>query len=418
MNRLIACLSLALALGGSAPGQPTDPQRAVQLFDALALGSQATITPEEIAAAEQRINETQGTDPELAVTLLTSLANQDALSDPMRELAGQIAQNPMLDLSMRRQALTAMGELGPEITPVTTPDEQAVGMITPGVSIMPYLTAQLLADPELGAMAQSVFYPPRIFAYRVDVEPPLRDGCTIIIHGTLLPGIGGRGWWQPGGGFEESLNDWVGNVWRIVADGGTRTHEFEPFAWEAGRPTSDSIRAGGTAIAESLEKVLIHAPPPIDIIAHSHGANVVVIALADVLAEHPELRVRRLIFLAAPHIHSDGRLIHWPQSPDHPLYGCYDQIINIYAPEDRVATTIAASFAWGDATRDLRDFDIPRTTDISVETSVGFINAHSVLHSNDMANRIGSALCGEIPWETSSFPPITDARDVGEELFP
>jgi hypothetical protein len=418
MHRLIACLSLALALGGTAPTQPTDPQRAMQLFDALSLGSQLTIAPEEITTAEQRITETQGTDPELAVTLLTSLADQDALSDPMRELAGQIAFNSMLDVSVRRQALTAMGALGSEITPMATPDDEATGMITPGVSIMPILAGQLLADPELGAMAQSVFYPPRIFAYRADVEPPLRDGCTIIIHGTLIRGIGGRGWWRAGGGFNETLNGRVGSVWRLVADGGARTFEFEPFAWESGTPSAGNIQEGGAAIAESLEKILTHAPPPIDIIAHSHGANVVVLALAEVLAEHPDLRVRNLIFLAAPHIHSDNRLTHWPQSPDHPLYDCYDQIINIYAPEDRVATTIAATFAWGDATRDLRGFDIPRATDISVETSVGFINAHSVLHSNDMADQIGAALCGEIPWESSSFPPITDSRDVGEELLP
>ena len=56
---------------------------------------------------------------------------------------------------------------------------------------------------------------------------------------------------------------------------------------------------------------------------------------------------------------------------------------------------------------------IPRAIDIQIQTDVGGSDAHHVLHSNVMGTQLGQALNGEIAWEDSSFPELTDEDDKG-----
>lgn len=256
------------------------------------------------------------------------------------------------------------------------------------------------------------------------LDPPTSErtplnGCTLVIHGSFSTETV-EDWWRRSGGFLQHLDREVGNVWRIVDDGGERVITLYPFSWPSLRPTGEMLTKLGSQVADNLRDIARNDPPPIDIIAHSHGGNVIVHALAEVAAElqrNPEIpvvHVRHLIFLGTPHIVRHERLRHWPDDPEHPFYSIYDRVINLYTEEDIVAGPIAAALTRGKSERELEPLDVPRATDILIRTDVGVHRAHRALHSNAMARRLGRALRGEIPWTPDSFPAITDKTDDGE----
>jgi hypothetical protein len=245
------------------------------------------------------------------------------------------------------------------------------------------------------------------------------SGCTIVIPGTFSTETS-EVWWRLDGGFVEHLDEEVGTVWRIVDPRENRVIHLTPFAWASFRPRGRDLPEAGLALARNLEALASNRPPSVDIIAHSHGGNVLVHALTKVAEDRrddpnlPPLPVRTVVFLSTPHIVLDGQLRNWPSDLDHPLYAMCDQIINLYSEEDMISGAIASAVTRGEANRLLEPFDIPRATDIEVRTDVGPAQSHRVLHSNAMAHLLGKALRGELPWDSASFPRITDGDDHGE----
>jgi len=253
----------------------------------------------------------------------------------------------------------------------------------------------------------------------VEALPPVGpdDGLTMIFHGSFSSESLDDKWWHPTGGFSTHLNDEVGNVWTI-RDRGRVIHLY-PTSWPSMRPTSANLARAGALLAHTFRAIAEDNPPPVDIIAHSHGGNVVLYALAEIAEEQANdpslspLHVRNLVFLATPHIVRSEQLRHWPNDIEHPLFDMYDQVVNIYTEEDFISGTIAGLFTRGEAEFRLDRFEIPRAIDIQIQTDVGGSDAHHVLHSNVMATLLGQALDGEIPWEEASFPELTDEDDKG-----
>jgi pimeloyl-ACP methyl ester carboxylesterase len=100
---------------------------------------------------------------------------------------------------------------------------------------------------------------------------------TIIIHGT---GARSARWWQHGSGFWNYINGVVGNVY-----GGS-----DAFSW-SGRNRHSARQTAATDLANWA---LAHPATNLDIIAHSHGGNVAL------LASHEGLEIRKLINLGTP----------------------------------------------------------------------------------------------------------------------
>ncbi len=303
----LALVALAVPLSALAD-KAVDPARAQRIADALALAAQGPLLPQQIETVESEIAVARTEDPLLALALLDTLARHRALTENAVEQTCQIALSADLDPSLRRQAISTLDD-------VLIPIPEAT-------------LASLASDDVIGEMAQAVLLAPPSFANVVFEQPELRDGCTILVHGSFNSPTGST-WWQRDSGFVLHLDQWVGNVWRIVDDSGARVITLYPFSWPASRPTEGSLNAAGGLIASNLQDLLRNTPPPIDIIAHSHGGNVVIKALAQIAWSDPPPQVRNLILIATPHILDDGQLHHWPQDDTHPFYSCYERVINI-----------------------------------------------------------------------------------------
>lgn len=149
--------------------------------------------------------------------------------------------------------------------------------------------------------------------------------ATIVIHGTLARN---ERWWRPGdpSGFLAALAQGMAaggrnphDVWAI---GGRQVSQWDALRpasswnWLTGRkpPPFDQIEGhfcwsganvhserldGGRALAAYLEALAQIAPQErIDIVAHSHGANLVKVATSHIGRQVP---LGALVFLAAPH---------------------------------------------------------------------------------------------------------------------
>jgi hypothetical protein len=391
--RLIA-LSLAMALFAFAliaqpDPRPPDPDLEEQMFQALALREQPALSDSERQGLESSV---LSNNTELAVAASTALAHHGALVGEARQRAMALATDGNLSPTLRLEVGAAILR---DVAALSGEEMSA-------------LSADSLFEPLLGeSLSNKTTTQPRPRSQR-----PLREGCTLIIHGTFANGTA-HSWWQRGDGFCEHLDDEVGNVWRIVDGEGERVITLYPLSWPSGSPTDAALTAGGALIARHLGELALNSPPPLDIVAHSHGGNVIVRALTTALEENPDLRIRNLVLIGVPHVTVDGALHHWPSDPAHPLYERCERIINIYAPEDTYATSIAGAISPGPIVQTLEPLGIPNATDIAVETAVGCFNAHIVLHSNTMARSIGQALRGELAWAPDSFPSIIDPGDQG-----
>ncbi|MBN1478108.1 hypothetical protein JXA47_15230 [Candidatus Sumerlaeota bacterium] len=389
--RLIA-LSLAVALAAFALiAQPDPPATNIegQVLEVLALREQPTLSDEERQGLESlALSESV----ELAVAASTALASHGTLTGAARQRAMALALDGNLPPTLRLEVGAAILR---DVAALSGEEMSA-------------LSGDPLLEPLLGeALSNKTTAEPRPRSQR-----PLREGCTLIIHGTFANGTA-NSWWQRGDGFCEHLDDEVGNVWRIVDGEGERVITLYPLSWPSGSPTDAALIAGGALIARHLGELALNDPPPLDIVAHSHGGNVIIRALTTALEENPDLRVRNLVLIGVPHVTVDDALHHWPSDPMHPLYERCERIINIYAPEDTYATSIAGAISPGPIVQTLEPLGVPNATDIAVETAVGCFNAHIVLHSNAMARSIGQALRGELAWAPESFPSIADPNDQG-----
>jgi hypothetical protein len=185
--------------------------------------------------------------------------------------------------------------------------------------------------------------------------------------------------------------------------------------------------AGGKFLAYYLNAVRRVAPSePIDVIAHSHGGNVVKSAT---MAPHfdPAVRLRNVVFLACPqwvtHLH-DG--IHFPYrlNPQR-----VTRVLNLYSEEDVVQYRLAAAVPGGWSHRLEANLPSPGRIDADpsvqglyenchIPTKVGGKVAHSVMHGQTVGALVGVWLAANgresfrnIVARLKPPVPIRDAND-------
>jgi len=109
--------------------------------------------------------------------------------------------------------------------------------------------------------------------------PQLRERITIMIHGTWASG---ETWWRPGGDFFQFVKD---ELERPDLYGAKDLFQWSGKNWESSRRTA----------ANDLNSWLrSHPSAVVNIFAHSHGANVAM------LATHQGITVNRLVMLSPP----------------------------------------------------------------------------------------------------------------------
>jgi hypothetical protein len=129
---------------------------------------------------------------------------------------------------------------------------------------------------------------------------------TIIVHGTFATALR---WWRPGDAqapsFADRLEDALarrglpGTVWRPALAAGWSP---DAFAWSGRNRHEDRVLGGRTlaiqlnALAETLDAT-DDAPLVVNVVAHSHGGNVVLEALPRLA---PIVRPGRLVLLGTP----------------------------------------------------------------------------------------------------------------------
>ncbi len=156
---------------------------------------------------------------------------------------------------------------------------------------------------------------------------------AVIIHGTWA---NEGSWWRPHGDFHAYLKEQL--AIEHLYDG------EEPFAW-SGR---NRHRARHDAAESLLQWVEGHNPRHLEIYAHSHGANI------SMLATHAGLHIRRLVMMSPP-VRSDY----------FPLWDQVEEAFNIQARFDPVVA-IARGGRW---------FDMPKVRELELANS-----GHSASH--------------------------------------
>lgn len=192
---------------------------------------------------------------------------------------------------------------------------------------------------------------------------------TIVIHGTLARE---SPWWlvPRRGGFLDALARGMReggrepDIWRIGGRPVTEVPELRPrgsmslltgkthptfdqidghYRWPGNNAHDERLREG-VRLARYLEALARLSPTEtIDVIAHSHGCNVVKVATAHV-ASH--VRLGRAVFLAAPHCED---LVRGKDPYVYTLNAARlaggdrraPPVLNVYSEEDTVQTTIA-----------------------------------------------------------------------------
>jgi hypothetical protein len=186
--------------------------------------------------------------------------------------------------------------------------------------------------------------------------------CTVVIHGTLARD---ETWWRDArqGGFLDALamglhdGGRTPDVW-MIGGKDVRTYSalsgqghglFEAvegrFRW-TGQNAHDHRVEEGLKLALYLEALAeVKADETIDIVAHSHGGNLVKVATAR-LADR--VRLGRVVFLAVPHCenasprgekhlyHLNARRLSAERSGSHP-------VLNAYSAEDTVQKELASA---------------------------------------------------------------------------
>ena len=135
---------------------------------------------------------------------------------------------------------------------------------------------------------------------------------TVIVHGTWAAG---QDWWRDPAGAPPKSD----SLWEFLRVGGAVGLVGAPdeFAWSGGN--SDYDRRQGAADFVIWWQGL--GQPELDVVAHSHGGNVVMLALA----KEPALKVRRFVLLGTP-----ARFDYVPRTKQ------TDELHNVYSEYDLV----------------------------------------------------------------------------------
>ncbi|MFH1918911.1 MAG: hypothetical protein ABIP48_03350 [Planctomycetota bacterium] len=284
--------------------------------------------------------------------------------------------------------------------------------------------------------------------------------CTIVVHGTLARD---ETWWrvQKPGGFLDALargmleggrepDLWTTGGRHVSCFGqlqpkgkwgffGTEHPPFDQirgqFRWPGSNMHIDRVNSG-EQLARYLEALASISPgETIDIVAHSHGCNLVKVATNHV---SPGVRLGRAVFLACPHCENAGG------GSGHHLYrldvdslsrdgGPGWPVLNVYSEEDTVQTDVAEGFpdflAGATGTRFAPVFRAHRTDsdpmargaydNLRLPTRMGGgTHVHSAIHSPTVGRVVGYWLAcwptpsGEECLELFGIDVLTD-RDTG-----
>ncbi len=285
------------------------------------------------------------------------------------------------------------------------------------------------------------------------------EDFTYVLHGTWASG---SQWWRRRGAFSRALDAMHPGVWRC------RNVQVTEQPW-SGDNTHTAREEGGERLFQHIQRLAERkaqgdvAYRDINLVAHSHGGNVVLSALRR-LAE-TDIRVRNVVLLAtpqmrleysdwgppsagvpssqdealdagvAPNTNAGGTPNYWEEW----LYfvpqvfeAVTGRIYNIYSPEDGVQTDGAALLD-GILPGQIPDYEHfrqvvagrvyfgphrNRVANIRQNTDVGPQDAHSVLHSTRMGRAIGHLLAGRnwnLARRRAAVPrAITDQDDMGE----
>ncbi len=176
-------------------------------------------------------------------------------------------------------------------------------------------------------------------------KKPQTEEVWWIIHGTSVfedPESSKDNWWQDEGDFVEALEEaGLENIW-------LDTPTENQFIWN-GDNDSDEREKAGLALKEAVDEYKEKYPNRnINIIAHSHGGNVV----HEAISEGAE--INNLVLLGTPHMYD----------PDYNWYGKFEKndyqhqpnfdgvqgsVHNIYSNEDRVQVDWADDFTTWEA---------------------------------------------------------------------
>ncbi|MFQ5551510.1 MAG: esterase/lipase family protein [Gemmatimonadales bacterium] len=282
-----------------------------------------------------------------------------------------------------------------------------------------------------------------------------QQDCTYVLHGTWATEAQ---WWRRAGGFSRALDAVHPGVWRC------QNVQVAEQPW-SGDNTHTARDEGGRQLARHIQRLEQRrhngelAYRNINLVAHSHGGNVVLSALKR-LAQ-TDVRVHHVVLIATPQVRIQygdwgGPSAGVPSSQDAALdagtafsgrqnyreewfYFVPDvfqavtgTFYNIYSPEDGVQTDGATlldginaeqvpdseHFAGARSGRTYFGPDSHRVTNIQQNTRVGSTDAHSVLHSNRMGQAVGHLLAGR-SWSAArrraGVPStITNDDDMGE----
>lgn len=269
------------------------------------------------------------------------------------------------------------------------------------------------------------------------------DNCTFIIHGTFANKPECT-WWRKEGSFARAVDEIHPCVWRALGSNSC-TYDIDIFSWSGENKHADRVE-GGSRLAQKIVETENQknkneiAYKNINIVAHSHGGNVVLEALKELY--YKKITVNDVILIATPHVQiryktlGDGLL---DKTFHRFLWLYYDPIVfnvisgnfyNIFSPEDSVQTF------WADMRDGISSDDVPRydgfifdeiimhreirskLINLRQDTDVGGQDAHGVLHSTPMGSAIGYLFEGK-KWiasrELAGIPPIiTDENDKGD----
>ena len=150
-----------------------------------------------------------------------------------------------------------------------------------------------------------------------DTTPTARNSMTILIHGTWARK---KQWWRQGGDFWRYLRgDPKQGVRGIAPDLYDYIH---PFSWSGDNKHNSRV----VAADELIKWCKINSTNSLQIIAHSHGGNVAM------MAAQKGLRIDRLILLGTP-----IRLEYLPPNENQPI------IKNVFSTSDNVQTPLGTT---------------------------------------------------------------------------
>jgi pimeloyl-ACP methyl ester carboxylesterase len=246
---------------------------------------------------------------------------------------------------------------------------------------------------------------------------------TVVVHGTFAST---ESWWARGGGFADALSREHPRVWL----------SGHVFSWTGGNRHEDRV-SGGDKLAEYLKELLHQKQTKkisfrnLDIVTHSHGGNVAQIALKKLATAG--LSVNNVVFIANPFVKVAYKGNHYDWLYFNPrLFRAVDgRVFNIWSPEDIVQVDLSDAkdgipeedipnkkySAMIDSIRIDRSYSGPgseKITQILQLTRVGGVDAHSVLHSDQMGTAIGHLLNGD-SWESAKSKAGLANRIVNDQ---